>query len=233
MGLHDPFGHLKHKLWPKERLRVKLAVWLLTIKSQESTRFPCVQWCVTYHCKALDRSYNFVLDFILIKGLHIKLRGPKVAGIPILGISGLPLSQPHFEGSVKSPLTLPKMRLGSPLGFLKTQNTIAGVKTPRIERFFIPLERSWSFNVQNDLAWAIWTFKAQVMVERKAGSQTCSLTPDHKKLRINLIPVCAGGVQYTVGKLSRRATSLLQTSLQSEVRARSYERPKSREFKPG
>jgi hypothetical protein len=26
MGLHDPFGHLKHKLWPKERLGVKLAI---------------------------------------------------------------------------------------------------------------------------------------------------------------------------------------------------------------
>ncbi len=35
MGSHDPFGHLKHKLWPKERSRVKLAVWLPTTKSQE------------------------------------------------------------------------------------------------------------------------------------------------------------------------------------------------------
>jgi hypothetical protein len=26
MGSHDPFGHLKHKLWPKEGLEVKLAV---------------------------------------------------------------------------------------------------------------------------------------------------------------------------------------------------------------
>ncbi len=26
MGSHDPFGHLKHKLWPKERPRVKLAI---------------------------------------------------------------------------------------------------------------------------------------------------------------------------------------------------------------
>jgi hypothetical protein len=26
MGLHDPFGHLKHKLWPKERSGVKLAI---------------------------------------------------------------------------------------------------------------------------------------------------------------------------------------------------------------
>jgi hypothetical protein len=43
MGLHDPFGHLQHKFWPKERSRVKLAIWLSTTESQESTRFPCVQ----------------------------------------------------------------------------------------------------------------------------------------------------------------------------------------------
>jgi hypothetical protein len=30
-----PIWVLKHKLWPKERLRVKLVVWLLTTKSQE------------------------------------------------------------------------------------------------------------------------------------------------------------------------------------------------------
>jgi hypothetical protein len=54
----------------------------------------------------------------------------------------LSLSQPHFEGNVRSPLTLPKMGLESPLGFLKAQNAIAGVKTPHIEVFFIPLERS-------------------------------------------------------------------------------------------
>jgi hypothetical protein len=26
MGSHDPFGHLKHKLWSKEGLRVKLGI---------------------------------------------------------------------------------------------------------------------------------------------------------------------------------------------------------------
>jgi hypothetical protein len=52
------------------------------------------------------------------------------------------MSQPHFEGSVRSPLTLPKMGLGSPPGLPKIQNTIAGVKTPHIDIFFIPLERS-------------------------------------------------------------------------------------------
>jgi hypothetical protein len=42
MGSNDPFGHLKHNLWPKERPGVKLTVWFSTMKSRESTRFPCV-----------------------------------------------------------------------------------------------------------------------------------------------------------------------------------------------
>ncbi len=40
--LHDPFGHLKHKLWSKEGLRVKLSIWLLTTKRWESPWFPYV-----------------------------------------------------------------------------------------------------------------------------------------------------------------------------------------------
>jgi len=43
MGSHDPFGYLQHKLWPKERLGVKLPIRLLTTKSQESLWCPCVQ----------------------------------------------------------------------------------------------------------------------------------------------------------------------------------------------
>jgi len=43
MSSHDPFGHLKHKLWSKEGSGVKLAIRLLTTKNQESTRLPCVQ----------------------------------------------------------------------------------------------------------------------------------------------------------------------------------------------
>jgi hypothetical protein len=43
MPLHESFGHLRHKLWSKERSRVKLAVWLPTTKSRESTRFRCVK----------------------------------------------------------------------------------------------------------------------------------------------------------------------------------------------
>jgi hypothetical protein len=52
------------------------------------------------------------------------------------------MSQPHFEGSVRSSLTLPKMGLGSPSGLPKIQSTIARVKTPCIEMFFTLLESS-------------------------------------------------------------------------------------------
>jgi len=38
MALHEPFGHLQPKLWTKERPGVKLAIWLSTTKSQESTQ---------------------------------------------------------------------------------------------------------------------------------------------------------------------------------------------------
>jgi hypothetical protein len=37
MASHWPFGHLQPKLWAKERPGVKLAVWLPTTKSREST----------------------------------------------------------------------------------------------------------------------------------------------------------------------------------------------------
>jgi hypothetical protein len=54
MGSYCSFGHLKHKLWPKEGSGVKLAIWLPTTKSRESTRFPCVQMA----CNILLESFR-------------------------------------------------------------------------------------------------------------------------------------------------------------------------------
>jgi len=76
-------------------------------------------------------------------------------------------------------LTLPKLGLGSLLGLSKIQSSIVGVKTPYIGMFFISLKRYQSVDVENGLAWAIWTFAAQVMAKRRAESQISSLTPDH------------------------------------------------------
>ncbi len=64
-------------------------------------------------------------------------------------------------------LTLLKWGLGSPSRLLKLQSSIAGVKTPCIGVFFISLESYQSVNVENGLAWAMWTFEAQVMAKKK------------------------------------------------------------------
>ncbi len=73
------------------------------------------------------------------------------------------MSQPHFGLSVRMKLTPPKVGTWSPPGLPKTQSSIAGVKTPRSGVFFVSLERSWRVDVQNGLAWTIWTSAAQVM----------------------------------------------------------------------
>ncbi len=47
--------------------------------------------------KVLNKNYNFVLDLILIKGLHTKLWAPKAPRGPTLRISGLPLGSPKTK----------------------------------------------------------------------------------------------------------------------------------------
>ncbi len=67
------------------------------------------------------------------------------------------------------------------------------------------------------------------MAKRRAKSQTASLTPDHKKLGIDLIYLAAGGVRHTIGKLLTKATTLLHTTLRSKVCLQSYGVPKLQE----
>jgi hypothetical protein len=105
---------------------------------------------------------------------------------------------------------------------LKVQNSIARVKTPRIGALFISFESYQSVDDENGLAWAIWTSVALIMAKRKVRNQTKNLTPDHQKSGINPTPMRAGGVGHTIGKLSTRVTTLLQTSSQFEVWAKSY-----------
>jgi hypothetical protein len=85
MGSHDPFGHLKHKLWPKEGLRVKFAIWLLTTKSCELPQFPYVQVACHIPLESSRRRIQFFFDLTSIGGLHTKLWAPKVTRVPTLG----------------------------------------------------------------------------------------------------------------------------------------------------
>jgi len=94
MSSHDPFKHLKHKLWPKEGPGVKLTIWLLTIKSHELRRFPCVQVA----CDILLESSRQGLQLCFRPHIHRrfthKLWAPKVTEVPIVRILGLQLGKP-------------------------------------------------------------------------------------------------------------------------------------------
>jgi hypothetical protein len=91
MGLHNQFGHLKHKLWPKEGLGIKLAIWLLTIKSQESPQFPYVQVTCDMSLESSWQGLQLFFRPHLNHKYARKVMGPKVARIPSVRISGLPL----------------------------------------------------------------------------------------------------------------------------------------------
>jgi hypothetical protein len=63
MSSHDSFEYLKHKLLPKKRLEVKLAIWLSTTKSRENRlNFLECKWHVINRWKTINENYNFALD---------------------------------------------------------------------------------------------------------------------------------------------------------------------------
>jgi hypothetical protein len=76
-----------------------------------------------------------MIDMSVIEGLCVPTKHIFTTSIP----KGF-LLQPHFWKSVRMTLTLLKWGLGSPPGLPKFQSSIAGVKTPCLETFFMSLE---------------------------------------------------------------------------------------------
>ncbi len=60
------------------------------LKVRNQPDFLVCRWRATYCWKDSDEGYNFAWDLISIRGLHAKLWGLKVAGVPTLGISRFP-----------------------------------------------------------------------------------------------------------------------------------------------
>jgi hypothetical protein len=71
--------------------------------------------------------------------------------------------------------------------------------------------------------------KHKLWPKEGVGSRIANLTLDQKKSGMDSIYLAADNVPHTVGKLLTRATTLLQTTLWSEVCSRSYGAPKSQE----
>jgi len=110
---------------------------------------------------------KFIISFIVWKVIRI---------INIL----FRMSQPHFWKSVRMTLTLSKWGLGSPSGLPKLQSSIARVKTPCLEAFFISLKIYWSVDVENGLAWAIWTLQHKLWQKEGSGIKLAVWLPTTK-----------------------------------------------------
>jgi len=118
------------------------------------------------------KSTCLTIFYLMWKGT----KGQSIITCPSSSQNAQTVATPLLEE--KMTLTLPKWGLGGPPGLPKLQSSILVVKTPRLEAFFMTLEIYWCVDVENDLAWAIWTFASQVRAKRRVGSQISNLTPD-------------------------------------------------------
>jgi len=91
MGSNDPFGHLKHKLWPKESPGVKLAVWFPTTISRESTRFPCAQVACDIPLESSQWRIQLCFRLHFNRRSTHKIMGPQSHGSPNFGNFGTPI----------------------------------------------------------------------------------------------------------------------------------------------
>jgi hypothetical protein len=73
MGLHDPFGYLKHKLWLKEGSESNCQFDYRSLKIKNRPDFFMCRWHATYYWKDFDKGYNFASNLTSIEGLHTKL----------------------------------------------------------------------------------------------------------------------------------------------------------------
>jgi hypothetical protein len=90
MGLHDPFGWLKHKLWAKEGSGVKLAVWFPSTKSRESPWLPCVQVACHIFLKSSSRGLQLCFKPHVNQKYAYKVMGFQSCWSPNFGNFGSP-----------------------------------------------------------------------------------------------------------------------------------------------
>jgi hypothetical protein len=84
--------------------------------------------------KALDEGYNFGLDLVSIGGLHTKLWGTKVVGVPTLAILGFPFGNLWTKNHLDEGLTK-RCRLyymGEGDGFLRVRGCLWLFLAPKV-----------------------------------------------------------------------------------------------------
>jgi hypothetical protein len=99
MGLHDPFGHLKHKVMAKRKGRE--SNWQFgsqPLKVRNRTNFLACRCRATYCWKSLDEGYNFAFVLTSIRSLYTKLWASKVTGVSILGVCPVARHIIYYKG---------------------------------------------------------------------------------------------------------------------------------------
>jgi hypothetical protein len=118
MASHWSFGHLQPKLWAKEGPGVKLAVWLPTTKSRESTCFRCAlgecdtslkksRWGLQYWFRPrpntrLGRGVMVVQNPRSPTGTHSGQLRDSISGIPGKSDIRMPLSWANAKYTIGS-----------------------------------------------------------------------------------------------------------------------------------
>jgi hypothetical protein len=101
MASHWPFGHLQLKLWAKEGPGVKLAVWLPTTESRESTSFRHPIWKCDTSLERARRGLQLWFRPCRNQTLQSGVMSSQSPGTPPGTVSGLQLGSPgkksHFD----------------------------------------------------------------------------------------------------------------------------------------
>jgi hypothetical protein len=140
VGLHDPFGHLKHKLWPKETPGVQLVVWLPTIKIRKSTRFPYVQVVCNILLESSRQGLQLCFRPHLNQRSECKVMRPQSHGSPNFGNFRTPIWESQLWEFQDSHLGVPRQNvIWMWVSWRDTKYTIRGkvVASPKFRPWWV------------------------------------------------------------------------------------------------
>jgi hypothetical protein len=97
MDSYDPFAYLNTNYGQKKGRDSNCQFDSRPLKVRNCPDLITCRWYAIYCWKAFDEGYNFSVNLSSIEGLHAKLWGPKIVGVPTLKISRLPFGSPETK----------------------------------------------------------------------------------------------------------------------------------------
>jgi hypothetical protein len=94
MGSHDPFGYLKHKLWPKKGWESNYQFDFGPLKVKNHHDSLACKWCATCCWKDLDKGLQLCFRLHFNRKSTHKVMGPQSRGSPNFGNFQIPIWSP-------------------------------------------------------------------------------------------------------------------------------------------